>query len=368
MQNPIQNEDKLGNGSTEDLSRNGGLQVTQANILFGFAIALALLIAYQVRDVLLLIYVSALFAVVLMPVIHGIMRLKIGNHSPGRGLSIFLLLLVVVASALLFFAFAIPPVAHDLQEFAKALPWRGPQMLSRLKGLPFSSHVDIDALNAKMQGYASNLAEYIILSVSSWASGLLDVIAAMVLTVYFMLEGEIAYRWVLSLFPREMRMRLDDTLKIAKDRMGRWLLAQGVLMLILGVASTIAFVLLKIRYAYALGVLMGVLNIIPVVGAMVSMALVLLVAAVDSGAKALGALIFYLVYAQIENSYLTPRIMQTHVDLAGLGVLIALLLGSKLAGVVGAMVAVPTAVLLAVLIQEYLVKNDPLVRLAEKAP
>ena len=87
-------------------------------------------------------------------------------------------------------------------------------------------------------------------------------------------------------------MRLDDTLKIAKARMGRWLLAQGLLMLILGVTSTIVFVLLKIRYAYALGVLMGVLNIIPVVGAMVSMALVLLVAAVDSGAKVLGALIF----------------------------------------------------------------------------
>jgi predicted PurR-regulated permease PerM len=303
-----------------------------------------------------------------MPVIHGIMRLKIGKHSPGRGLSIFLLMMIVVTSAVLFFAFAIPPVAHDLQEFAKALPWRGPQVLSRLRGLPFSSHIDIVALNARVQGYASNLAEYIIRSVSSWASGLLDVIATIVLTVYFMLEGDIAYRWALSIFPRETRLRLDDTLKIAKARLGRWLLAQGLLMLILGVSSTIAFVLLKIRYAYALGVLMGVLNIIPVVGAMVSMALVLLVAAVDSGAKVLGALIFYLVYAQIENSYLTPRIMQTHVDLAGLGVLIALLLGSKLAGIAGAMVAVPTAVLLAVLIQEYLVKNDPLVRLAEKGP
>ncbi len=355
-------------GSPEGASRNGGIKAVHADILFAFAIGLALFIAYLVREILLLVYVSALFAVVLMPVIHGIMRLKIGKRSPGRGLAIFLLLLIVACSASLFFAFAIPPVAHDLQDFAKALPSRGPQMLSRLRGLPFSSHVDIDALNARLQGYASNLAEYILSSASTWASGLLNVIATIVLTVYFMLEGEFAYRWVLSIFPRETRMRLDDTLKIAKARMGRWLLAQGLLMLILGLTSTIVFVLLKIRYAYALGVLMGALNIIPVVGAMVSMALVLLVAAVDSGAKVLGALIFYLVYAQVENSYLTPRIMRTHVDLAGLGVLIALLLGTKLAGIAGAMVAVPTAVLLAVLIQEYLVKNDPLVRLAGKAP
>ena len=356
------------NGADQVSPRNGGIKAVHADILFAFGIALALFLAYQVREILLLIYVSALFAVVLMPVIHGIMRLKIGKRSPGRGLSIFLLLLMVIGSAIVFFVFAIPPVAHDLQEFAKALPWKGPQILLRLRKLPFSSHLDIAALNAKIQGYASNLAEYVLLSVSAWASGLLNVIATIVLTVYFMLEGDIAYRWVLSLFPRETRMRLDDTLKIAKARMGRWLLAQGLLMLILGVSSTIVFVMLKIRYAYALGVLMGVLNLIPVVGAMVSMALVLLVAAVDSGTKVLGALIFYIIYAQIENSYLTPRIMQTHVDLAGLGVLIALLLGSKLAGIAGAMVAVPTAVLLAVLIQEYLVKHDPLVRLARDAP
>jgi predicted PurR-regulated permease PerM len=139
--------------------------------------------------------------------------------------------------------------------------------------------------------------------------------------------------------------------------MGRWLLGQGLLMLILGVSSTIVFVLLKIRYAYALGVIMGVLNIIPIVGALISMALVLLVAAVDSWTKVLGALIFYVIYAQVETSFLTPRIMQNRVNLPGLAVLVALLMGSKLAGVVGAMVSVPTAVLVAVLIEEYLVKN-----------
>jgi predicted PurR-regulated permease PerM len=68
--------------------------------------------------------------------------------------------------------------------------------------------------------------------------------------------------------------------------------------------------------------------------------------------------VFYLVYLQVENSYLTPRIMRSSVDLPGLAILVALLLGSALEGVVGAMVSVPTAVLVAVLVDEYLVQKD----------
>jgi predicted PurR-regulated permease PerM len=88
------------------------------------------------------------------------------------------------------------------------------------------------------------------------------------------------------------------------------------------------------------------------------MALVLLAAATDSWEKVVGALIFYAIYAQVETSFLTPRIMKSSVDLAPLGVLVALLMGSKLAGVIGALIAVPTAVLVSVLIQEYLVQRD----------
>lgn len=140
--------------------------------------------------------------------------------------------------------------------------------------------------------------------------------------------------------------------------MGRWLLGQGGLMLILGLCSLIVFELLHVRYGYALAVLMGVLNIVPIVGAMISMALVVLAAAIDSWEKVVGVLVFYAIYAQVETSYLTPRIMESSVDLPALGVLVALLMGSKLAGVIGAMIAVPTAVLVSVLIQEYLVQHD----------
>ena len=329
----------------------------RGNILFAFAIVLALLVAYLMREILLLLYVSALFAVVFTPLIRGIMRLRIKSWHPGRGLAIFLLLLSVGGAAALFFAFALPPVLHDLQALLTELPSRGPQLLQQLHRVPFASHFDFGGLNTKVQGFASNFAEYLLLSISGWASKLADVVAVIILTIYFMLEGDEAYHWMLSFFPRSARGRLNETLLRADVRMGKWLLGQGGLMLILGLCSLIVFLLLKVRYAYALAVLMGALNIIPVVGAMVSMALVLVAAAIDSWGKVIGVSIFYAVYAQVETSYLTPRIMKSSVDLAPLGVLIALLMGSKLAGVIGAMIAVPTAVLVAVLIQEYVVQE-----------
>lgn len=330
----------------------------RGNIVFAFAIALGLATAYLMRQILLLLYVSALFAVVLSPVIRAITRIPIGKWHPGRGLAIFLLLLSLAAAATLFFAFALPPVLRDVQSLVSELPTRGPQLLDQLHRFPFVSHLNLSGINSKLQGFASNFAEYLFLSLSGWASKLADVGAVLFLTVYFMLEGDEAYHWVLSFFPKSTRGRLNDTLLRADARMGKWLVGQGGLMLILGLCSLIVFVLLKIRYAYALAVLMGVLNIIPIVGAMVSMALVLLAAATDSWEKVAGVAIFYAIYAQVETSYLTPRIMKSSVDLSALGVLVALLMGSKLAGVVGAMIAVPTAVLVSVLIQEYLVQHD----------
>jgi predicted PurR-regulated permease PerM len=129
-------------------------------------------------------------------------------------------------------------------------------------------------------------------------------------------------------------------------------------MLILGIYSPVVFTLLHVRYSYALGVLMGVFNIIPVLGAVVSMALVVLAAAMDSWMRVVYVLIAYAIYAQVENSYLTPKIMQSSVDLPGLAIIVSLLLGSAIDGVVGAMVSVPTAVLVAVVLDEYVVYHD----------
>jgi predicted PurR-regulated permease PerM len=173
-----------------------------------------------------------------------------------------------------------------------------------------------------------------------------------------MLEGDEAYHYFLSLVPIGGRARLDRTLLVAEHRMSKWLIGQASLMLILGVCSIIAFGLLHVRYFVLLGVLMGLFNIVPVAGGVLTILLAGCVAAVDSWEKMVGVFIFYAIYIQVENGFLTPRIMKSSVDLMGLTVLISLLVGTALAGVVGALVAIPTAALIAVLLDEYLVQKD----------
>lgn len=319
---------------------------------------LALYVGWLLREVLLLIYVSALFAVVLTPLVQSIMRLRIFGWHPGRAAAVAILLIGAITVITLFSVLALPPAIYDLRSFVTDLPARAPVLIERLKSLPFADKLDLTQITNEVQSAASTAATYIISSLPNWASRIFDMVTSLVLTVYFMLEGEHAYQWFLSFFAPPRRKRLDNTLQRAELRMGKWLLGQGLLMLILGVTSTIVFGLLHIRYYYLLGVLMGVTNIIPIAGALVSVVLAALVAAVDSWSKVMGVLIFQLIYSQIESAYLTPRIMRTSVDLAGLAVLVALLFGASLAGIVGALVAVPTAVLVAVLMDEYLVQHD----------
>jgi len=337
----------------------GNRQNYRNDIVFVFALVLTGYVAWLVRDVLLLLYVSGLFAVILRPVVRAVGKMRIGRWRPFKGIALFVLLLTVAGALIAFGALALPPVVSDLQEFSKEMPSRAPVMLERLRHVPFVDHLNTDDIKAKLQDFASSAATYLLLSIRTWASKLFSVVMGVILTIYFILEGDTVYAWFLSLVPVDARDRLDATLERAEVRMGRWLLGQGSLMLILGVSSTIVYLALGVRYAYALGALTGLLNVIPIIGAAVCIVLALLVAAIDSWGRVLGVGIFYLAYLQLENSYLVPRIMRSRVGLPGIGILVALLLGSALAGVVGAMVSVPTAVLVAELVDEYLVKKEP---------
>ncbi|MGA2889162.1 MAG: AI-2E family transporter [Terracidiphilus sp.] len=335
-----------------------GPRSLRGDIVFAFTLALACALAWLVRDVLMLLYVSGLFAVVLTPIVRSTASLRIRRWQPFRDSAVLFLLLAVAAALTAFGFLALPPVIRDLQEFGREIPTGLPAILEKLKKIPFADHLNTGEISTRVQDFASQAATYFLLSIRHWAGNLLDIITGLILTVYFILEGDQAYRWFLSFFPAENRDRLDKTLRQAEVRMGKWLLGQGSLMLILGLTSTIVYLFLGIRYAYALGFLTGLLNIIPVLGAAICVALALLVAAIDSWGRMIGVAVFYVVYFQVENAFLTPRIMKNSVGLPGLAILVALLLGFAMEGVPGAMVSVPTAVLVAVLVDEYFVHKE----------
>jgi predicted PurR-regulated permease PerM len=319
-------------------------------------VAIALALAWVLRDALVLLYVSAMAAVVLMPVVRAIESIHIRKWHPGRGIAIVVIMVVLLGGMTGFLIVSLPPIIREGNTFVLALPGHTPAFVQKLQQLPFLHDLNFDALEAKLKEDIARHLGTLVSSVGDWAAKLFEIITGIVLTIYFLAEGDHVYHWFLSLVPAARRERLDDALQRAATRMGRWLLGQMALMLIIGCCSAIVFSAMRLHYAFALALLMGAFNIIPVVGALVSTIIAMLVAASSSLGKVIGVLIFELVYSQIENAFLTPRIMRARVDLAGTAVLIALLLGVSLAGVVGALVAVPSAVLIAVLIEEYVIR------------
>ena len=318
---------------------------------------LLLAVSYKLLKELEIIYVSALFAVVLMPLINKISSLRIRGYQPSRSVAIIILLVGTLAALGLFFTVGLTPVVNDFGGFMQDLPKLIPQLSAKLSHLPIANKIGLPLIAAKAENFAGAAGAYVVTELPKWLSHLFDILTAMFLCIYFMLEGEHAYAFFLSLFSPDSRPRLDATLKKAELKMSKWLFGQGLLMLSLGVCSTIVFGSMHVRYFFLLGVLMGLLNIIPIAGGVITILLVAVVAALDSWGKMAGVFAFYAIYVNLENAVLTPRIMKSSVDLMGLTVLVALLFGTALAGIVGALVAVPTAALIAVLLDEYAVQK-----------
>jgi predicted PurR-regulated permease PerM len=330
----------------------------RGHILFCIAVLLLLALAWTLKKELLILYVSGLFAVVLLPAVNRITQLNLRGYRPSRAVAIILLIAGVAGVLALFFTTGLPPVLNDLRNFSAELPQRVPAVVAKIKRIPFADRFGIESIAQRTAGAFDATAGYLFTSLPLWLSHLLDILTAAFLCIYFMLEGENAYRFFLSLFPSKQRYRLNATLKKAERKVSKWLLGQGTLMLILGVVSIIVFGFLHVRYFVLLGFLMGLFNIIPIAGGVITIVLTALVAALDSWTKMTGVLIFYLIYVNVENAILIPRIMRSSVNLMGLTVLVALLLGTALAGVVGALVSVPTAALITVLLEEYAVRKD----------
>ncbi len=330
----------------------------RAHIVFFFAVILLLLLAYKLARELEILYVSALFAVVLMPVVEKISSIEVRGYRPSRGVAVILLLAAIILALVIFLTIGLPPVLNDLRNFLTDLPQRIPVAVDRLKRIPMADKLGVEGLAARAENTAAALGSYIFTSLPLWLGHLFDIVTSIFLCIYFMLEGEHAYSFFLSLFRPPARKRLDATLRKAELKMSKWLLGQGILMLTIGVCSLAVFGILHVRYFALLGVLMGLFNLIPIAGALITVSLAAGIAAIDSWQKMFGVLIFYGIYVNLENAILTPRIMRSSVNLMGLTVLVALLLGTALAGIVGALVAVPTAALISVLLDEYLVHRE----------
>ncbi|HMF92314.1 MAG TPA: AI-2E family transporter, partial [Candidatus Angelobacter sp.] len=157
----------------------------RSDILFFFAVLLALWIAYTVRDVLMLVYVSALFAVVISPAIGAIRKIRVRNWRPGRGFAIIFLSLMMVLAASLFMVFAFPPIYRDARQFAADWPRHLASLSEGIHNLPFGTRIDTVGL----EKYATQIVGGAGGLFLNLAGGIFGIFTSILLTVYFILDG-----------------------------------------------------------------------------------------------------------------------------------------------------------------------------------
>ena len=320
------------------------------------ALALVLLwTAYLVRDVLLLIYVAALVAIGLSPLVGSIERrgnALIGNRIP-RGVAILTIYLLIIGALVGIGMFVIPPLAEQTRELWRQLPelmHKGQQFLID-RGLLGREITVREAVEQAPVG-SGDVVGTVFGAVWGFVGGVFGLVTILILAFYFLLDADQIVASFLRIFPRGERARVDGVCRRVTTKVSAWLGGQLLLAAIIGGSAAIALWLMGVPYFFVLALISGIGEMIPIVGPLLAAVPAIAVAFSVSPALALGVAIFFLAQQQFENHVLVPKVMERQVGVSAAFVIVALLIGGSLLGVVGAILAVPTAGILLVLYEE----------------
>jgi predicted PurR-regulated permease PerM len=187
--------------------------------------------------------------------------------------------------------------------------------------------------------------------------GLFGLITILILTFYLLVDFDQLLRFFIRLFPRQNRLRVHEATRRVTTKVSAWLGGQLLLGGIIGSSAAVGLWLLGVPYFYVLALLAAIGEMIPVIGPILSAIPAVLVALTVKPMLALFVMVFFIVQQQVENHLLVPRVMARQVGISAVVVIVALMIGGSLLGIVGAILAVPTAAILQVLFEE-LVPND----------
>jgi predicted PurR-regulated permease PerM len=328
--------------------------------------ALAVIIvwsAYLVRDVLLLIYVSGLLAIGFSPIVRLIERQKvlpIGTRRFPRWLAILLLYMVILGTLTGIGFLIVPPLVHQGQGLwsARTEMFNKAQEFLIQKGL-LKEHLTFkEAVELAPATGGSDAVGTVLGAVSGVAGGIIGLLTIVILTFYLLVEADTLGDNLLRLFPREKRGRAAAAIRDITVKLSAWLGGQLLLGAIIGSTSAVGLWLLGIPYFYVLALLSAVGELIPVVGPILSAIPAIAVAATVSLNKVLLVIVFFVLQQQFENHVLVPKVMARQVGVSAVTVIVALLIGGRLLGIVGAILAVPTAAILQVLLVELTSADD----------
>jgi predicted PurR-regulated permease PerM len=319
--------------------------------------------AYRVRTVLLLIYVSGLLAIGFSPIVRLIERQKmlpIGPRRFPRWLAILILYVIIIGTVTAIGFLVFPPLVTQAQQLWGEIPvmFERTQDWLMAKGL-LSEHLTWrQAVQRADVGGGERAVGTVFSAITGVVGGILGLFTILILTFYFLVEAGRLREVMLDLFARRNRARVDAAARKITVKVSAWLGGQLVLALIIGVTSAIGLWAMSIPFFYVLALIAGVGEMIPVVGPILSAIPAVAVAATVSYQKVLLVILFFVIQQQIENHVLVPKIMERQVGVSAVTVILALLIGGNLLGIPGAILAVPTAAILQVLVTEWRASGD----------
>ena len=313
------------------------VELSQYSIVFVVLFILGLLFLFQIRNIVLFIFIALILMSALNPLVD-----RLEKYRVPRGLSTLALYILIWSFISFAVASLVPPLVEQSARFLARLP----QDIDRVT----QGRFDVSIFQPQLASLPQNILKIVV----SAFNNVVSLFALMVIVYYLILERKNLHQYLLFLFGNNGReARAEAFINQLEKKLGGWVRGQLLLMLFVGILSYIGLTFLGVEFAIPLAFLAGILEIVPSIGPTLSAVPAILVALGTSPVLALAVAALYFVIQQVENNFLVPKVMSKAVGLSPLIVIIALLVGLKLAGIAGAILAIPTVLLLEIIASDF---------------
>lgn len=339
---------------SEDIQK---IDIASRTIFRTVLILIAFWFVYIIRDVLLLLFAAVIIAAAIEPVANRLQRRRIP-----RAATVALVYITVIAVVSLVISLLIPALTTQLAQLAQTLP----AMVERLEQREVvAALIQQEAVVESLQQFLNRIGDgltatggTIVEQTRSLFSGLTSLLFVFIIAFYLVVERHALQKAFRMLVPKRHSAYVEQTLERVQAGIGRWVLAQLTLGVVVGLVVGLGLWLLGFKYALVLGLLAGIFEIIPVIGPIIAAVPGVVIGFSQSLWFGMVALVFYVVVQQLENHWLVPTVMRRATGLNPLVTIIAVLLGARLYGVIGVIVAVPIATIISIFWSDLFV-TDP---------
>jgi predicted PurR-regulated permease PerM len=319
------------------------------------AVAIVLQVLWVTRSVLIWVLIALFLAMALNPAVEFLVKRGL-RRGPAVGVVFVGAILVIVGVAATF----VPTLVREVNDFANAVPGYIDDITSGRGRLGFLERNYQIVERARHAIETSGVGGVLGLSNTalSVTKSILNVVVAVVtiafLTLFMLLEGPAWVERIYGLMPEASRPRWRKVGSDVYRTVGGYVTGNLAISLIAGVASTVVLLVLGVQYAVALGLVVAVLDLVPLAGATIAAVIVSAVGFLHSTTAGIVLVIFFVLYQQLENHVLQPLVYGRTVQLSPLIVLVSVLMGAELAGVIGALGAIPVAGAIQVVVVDWL--------------